>query len=132
MEQWAKRTLDFEPGTKWEYSNTNYVIVGRIVEKVSGKPLMSLLQERIFRPLGMRSVFDVDRSRLPETDAIGYYRHALGPLRVAPKEGPGWLSAAGELCMQAEDLALRVERLEQREQDRLMEAQTLPPKSELR
>src|SRR5262249_5013263 len=105
IDQWAKKPLDFEPGTKWEYSNTNYVIAGQIVEKISGKPLMELLAERGFHPLGMHSVFDVDRSRLPEADATGYYRHALGPLRPAPKEGAGWLSAAGELAMQADDLA---------------------------
>jgi D-alanyl-D-alanine carboxypeptidase len=105
IDQWAKRPLDFEPGTKWQYSNTNYVIVGQIVEKISGKPLVELLGERVFRPLAMDSVFDVDRDRLPQVDATGYYRHAFGPLRVAPKEGPGWLSAAGELAMDAEDLA---------------------------
>ena len=38
---WAKKPLDFEPGTKWQYSNTNYVIAGVIVEKVSGKPIAS-------------------------------------------------------------------------------------------
>jgi D-alanyl-D-alanine carboxypeptidase len=105
IDTWAKRSLDFDPGTKWEYSNTNYVIAGQIVEKLSGRPLMALLKERVFLPLSMHSVFDVDRHRLPQSDATGYYRHALGPLREAPKEGPGWLYAAGELSMQAEDLA---------------------------
>src|SRR5438105_2991697 len=40
MNQWAKIPLDFEPGTKWQYSNTNYVIAGVIVERVSGMPLV--------------------------------------------------------------------------------------------
>lgn len=105
IDRWAKKDLDFEPGTKWQYSNTNYVIAGQIVEKLSGKPLIALLQERIFRPLEMKSVFDVDAAPLPKTDAIGYYRHALGPLRPAPKEGRGWLTATGELSMTAEDLS---------------------------
>ncbi|MFL6466187.1 MAG: hypothetical protein ACJ73N_17485 [Bryobacteraceae bacterium] len=43
---------------------------------------------------------------MPSTDPAGYYRHALGPLRPAPKEGMGWLFAAGELAMSARDLAL--------------------------
>ncbi len=106
MDKWAKRPLDFDPGTKWQYSNTNYVIAGQIIEKLSGQPLMALLSERVFKPLGMKSVFDVDKGPLPEKDATGYYRHALGPLRRAPKEGAGWLSAAGELSMPAGDLAL--------------------------
>ncbi len=105
MEKWGKRALDFDPGTKWQYSNTNYVIAGQIVEKVSGQPLLKLLKERIFDPLHMTSVYDVDRAPLPASDASGYYRHALGPLRPAPKEGRGWLSAAGELAMTASDLA---------------------------
>jgi len=37
MDLWARKPLDFEPGTKWQYSNTNYVIAGVIIEKVSGK-----------------------------------------------------------------------------------------------
>ena len=49
LDVWAKKPLDFEPGTKWQYSNTNYVIAGRIVEIVGGKPLIEQLQERIFR-----------------------------------------------------------------------------------
>ena len=75
------------------------------MEKVSGKSLMEFLGERIFEPLGMRSVFDIDRGPLPPEDAAGYQRFALGPLRQAPKEGRGWLFAAGQLAMTAEDLA---------------------------
>jgi D-alanyl-D-alanine carboxypeptidase len=105
MAEWAKKALDFDPGTQWQYSNTNYVIAGRIVEQLAGLPLMEFLQQRIFAPLGMRTIADVNASRLGETDAIGYYRHALGPLRPAPKEAAGWLFAAGELAMTAPDLA---------------------------
>lgn len=106
LDTWGKKPLDFEPGTQWQYSNTNFVIAGRIVEAVTGRPLMDLLTERIFRPLGMKSVWNSDESKLTETDATAYYRHALGPLRVAPKEGRGWMYAAGELAMTAHDLAL--------------------------
>jgi D-alanyl-D-alanine carboxypeptidase len=106
LEVWGKKPLDFEPGTQWQYSNTNYVIAGRIVEIVGGKPLIEQLQERIFRPLKMTGVFNSDASRLPANDPTGYYRHALGPLRPAPQEGAGWMFAAGELAMPASDLAL--------------------------
>lgn len=106
IETWAKKPLDFDPGTKWQYSNTNYVIAGQIVEKVSGERLMDFLAEHVFRPLGMRSVWNSDEAKLTQVDATPYYRHALGPLRVAPKEGRGWMFAAGELAMTAHDLAL--------------------------
>jgi CubicO group peptidase (beta-lactamase class C family) len=106
LDTWAKKPLDFEPGTQWQYSNTNYVIAGRIVEAVTGSSLMDFLTQRVFRPLGMKSVWNTDETKLTQADATAYYRHALGPLRVAPKEGRGWMFAAGELAMTAHDLAL--------------------------
>jgi CubicO group peptidase (beta-lactamase class C family) len=106
LDTWAKKPLDFEPGTEWQYSNTNFVIAGRIVENITGHPLMDFLTTRIFRPLGMTSVWNSDETQLTQADATAYYRHALGPLRVAPKEGRGWMFAAGELAMTAHDLAL--------------------------
>ncbi|MGB8769240.1 MAG: serine hydrolase domain-containing protein, partial [Candidatus Korobacteraceae bacterium] len=106
MDRWARKPLDFDPGTKWQYSNTNYVIAGVIVEKVSGEPLLRLLSQRVFTPLGMKSVADTNENKLPPTDPSGYLRYALGPLHPAPKEGKGWMFAAGELAMTAHDLAL--------------------------
>jgi D-alanyl-D-alanine carboxypeptidase len=105
LDLWARKPLDFDPGTEWQYSNTNFVIAGLIVEKASGLPLLPFLSEHIFVPLGMKSVMNIDQERLTETDATGYLRYALGPPRIAPKEGKGWLFAAGELAMPAEDLA---------------------------
>lgn len=105
MDLWARKPLDFDPGTKWQYSNTNYVIAGVIIEKVSGMPLLSFLQKNIFTPLNMTSVANTDQEKLGDTDPTGYMRYALGPLRPAPKEGRGWLFAAGELAMPASDLA---------------------------
>jgi D-alanyl-D-alanine carboxypeptidase len=105
LDAWARKPLDFDPGTKWQYSNTNYVIAGLIVEKVSGEPLLQFLQQEIFTPLKMKSVADTDKAKLGDTDPTGYMRYALGPPRPAPKEGSGWLFAAGELAMPAEDLA---------------------------
>jgi CubicO group peptidase (beta-lactamase class C family) len=106
IDTWAKKPLDFEPGTQWQYSNTNFVIAGRIVEVVSGENYWDFLGEHIFRPLGMKSVWNSDARKLTEVDATPYIRNALGPLRVAPKEGLGWMFAAGELAMTPHDLAL--------------------------
>jgi CubicO group peptidase (beta-lactamase class C family) len=106
MDGWAKIPLDFEPGTKWQYSNTNYVIAGAIVERVSGIPLLEFLEKRIFTKLRMTSVVDTDEAALGPGDPMRYLRYALGPPRQAPKEGKGWMFAAGELAMTARDLAL--------------------------
>ena len=104
LDVWARKPLDFDPGTKWQYSNTNYVIAGLIIDKASGMSLLKFLSERVFVPLGMKSVANIDQERLGESDAVGYLRYGLGPLRPAPKEGSGWLFAAGELAMPASDL----------------------------
>jgi len=105
MDTWAKIPLDFEPGASWQYSNTNYVIAGVIVEKAARMPLLQFLSEKVFTPLDMKGVANIDEAKLSETDPTGYLRYALGPLRPAPKEGKGWLFAAGELAMPASDLA---------------------------
>ena len=105
MDRWARKPLDYEPGTKWQYSNTGYVIAGRIVEKVSGQPLFQFLKQRIFEPLGMKSVLDFDREPHADGMAEGYTQYALGPPRVVTPSAPGWLFGAGQLAMTAEDLA---------------------------
>src|SRR6185369_7518776 len=47
LERWAKQPLDFEPGTRWQYSNTNYTIAALVVEKASGMPFFRFVQTRI-------------------------------------------------------------------------------------
>lgn len=103
VDRWARKPLDFKPGTQWQYSNTGYVVAGLIVEKVAGEPLLAFLQRRIFRPLGIHAV-DQDLARGPGYPD-GYRRLALGPVRVETPAARGWLYAAGELSMSAEDLA---------------------------
>ncbi|HLY40425.1 MAG TPA: serine hydrolase domain-containing protein [Terracidiphilus sp.] len=106
LDTWATKPLDFDPGTQWQYSNTNYVIAGLIIEKVSGQRLFDFLSEHIFRPLGMKSAWNSDEKELTKTDAAPYMRNALGPLRPVPNGGEGWMFAAGELAMTAHDVAL--------------------------
>ncbi len=106
LNNWGKKPLDFEPGTQWQYSNTNYIIAGKVVEIASGMPVMKFLEKNIFTPLDMRGVLDTDAHPLEQTDAHGYIRYALGPLRPAPQDGPGWMFAAGELAMPVRDLML--------------------------
>ncbi len=103
LEKWATKPLNFDPGTKWQYSNTNYVLAGKIFEKVSGRKLVEFLRATIFTPLGMTTASDCDE-KSPE-DAAAYTRYALGPPRVVKREASGWYFAAGELCMTASDVA---------------------------
>jgi D-alanyl-D-alanine carboxypeptidase len=104
LDRWAKKPLNFEPGTKWQYSNTNYVLAGAILEKVAGQTLIDFLRGHIFDPLGMKSAGDCFET--PSAgDAAAYTRFALGPPRPVKREASGWYFAAGELCMTPSDLA---------------------------
>ena len=104
VRRWGTQPLDFPPGTAWQYSNTGYVIAGRIVEKVSGERLFDFLTTRIFKPLGMTSATDYDRRDVGPAGATGYVRAEFGPLESTPKLGEGWTFAAGDLAMTASDL----------------------------
>ena len=68
----ARKPLDFAPGTNWSYSNTGYVLLGMIIEKVSGQAYADYLKTIIFEPLGMKdSGYDRARDILKER-AAGY------------------------------------------------------------
>lgn len=101
--RWARRPLDYEPGTRWEYSNTGYVVAALIAEQAGGAPLWQLLETRLFRPLGIKPV-PLDNTNGPAFPQ-GYHRYATGPVRPARPAAHGWLWAAGELSMTAGELA---------------------------
>lgn len=101
--RWAKKPLDFAPGTQWQYSNTGYTVAGMIIEKVTGEPYLAFLDRRIFKPLGIRPL-DQDLAT-GKGFPTGYRRNALGPVRPITVPGADWMFATGELAMSATDLA---------------------------
>lgn len=103
--RWGRAPLDFPPGSRWDYSNTGYVIAGLIAERVSGRTLADLLSRGIFAPLGMTSAASIDQRPLGPGDAKGYSRVAFEPPRPASVVGQGWTFGAGGLAMTAGDLA---------------------------
>jgi CubicO group peptidase (beta-lactamase class C family) len=122
LSRWASLPLDFAPGTRWQYSNTNFVIAGLVIEKASGMPFLRFLKTRVLQPLGLNHVADLDNEPLGADEPTGYTRYGLGPPRPAPRIGSGWLFAMGQLAMTAEDLA--------RWDLALMEHRLLKPSSE--
>jgi CubicO group peptidase (beta-lactamase class C family) len=101
VKEWAGKPLDFEPDTEWQYSNTNYVLLSLIVEKVTGEPLYQFLREHVLDAAGLGdAAFNAytDRDRLKTT---GYISYALQAPRVLPLEAPGWYFGDGELAMPA-------------------------------
>ena len=104
LARYAGGELDFEPGTAWSYSNTGYILLGRVVEKVAGMPFGEVLQSRIFDPLEMtHTLYEPDPAdpRL----ARGYEIFALGPPEPNTPEAPGWVTAAGGIWSTPSDMA---------------------------
>jgi CubicO group peptidase (beta-lactamase class C family) len=100
---WAEKPLDFAPGTEWQYSNTNYVLLGLVVQKVAGAPLDQFIRERVLAPLHLDDVFNTYTQR-EKLEVTGYVSHALAPPRVLPLEATGWYFADGDLAMPATTL----------------------------
>lgn len=102
--EWATKPLDFEPGTQYQYSNTNFVLAALIVEKVAGEPFGKFLRERVLKPAGLKDVVNTysEREKLKVT---GYVSYAMQPVREQPLEGTNWYFGDGDLAMPAATLA---------------------------
>jgi hypothetical protein len=76
------KPLDFQPGEKWSYSNSGYVLLGYLIEKVSGESYEKFLQENIFTPLGMKDSGYDSSSAIIARRASGYAPSQDGPVNV--------------------------------------------------
>lgn len=103
VQKYASKPLDFDPRTRWSYSNTGFVIVGRAIEKASGASLAEFVEKVIFRPAGMNNA-SYDPKTLKDV-ATGHTSFALGPPEVSPPESANWLFGAGDIYASARDLA---------------------------
>jgi CubicO group peptidase (beta-lactamase class C family) len=72
----AAPQLGFDPGSRWQYSNSNYLLLGQIVERVSGETLPQFLKTRIFAPLDVDMIMD-PVSAIPQK-AVSYEKHVGG------------------------------------------------------
>ncbi len=97
----AAQPLDFAPGSRYEYSNTNFVVLGRIVELLDGRPLAQIARERILVPAGMaESSFSGEVASFAATG----YDDAAGR-KTTPPFDLSWLYGGGDLVTTASDLA---------------------------
>ncbi|MGW4894939.1 serine hydrolase [Kitasatospora sp. NPDC004240] len=95
----------FAPGQGWRYSNTNYVLVGMLIEKVTGRGWAEEVERRIIRPLGLRSTSMPTTSPfVPGPHAHGYFKTAAGPADVTLLN-PSMADAAGAGISTTADLA---------------------------
>jgi len=101
----------FAPGTDWAYSNTNTVLLGIVIQKVTGQPLAEALKRQLFAPLGLRETLLPSFRPLPKPYASGYtYQTLNGRLGDATFNTPTATWAAGGIVSTVPDL-LRAARL---------------------
>jgi len=102
-----KHEPGFAPGTRWDYSNTNYILAGMIIEKATGRSWATEVRDRILRPLALRhTAAPVDRPYLPAPHAEGYQQWAPGgELTDTTVFNPTAADAAGGMITTPTDLA---------------------------
>ncbi|MFZ3496805.1 serine hydrolase domain-containing protein [Streptomyces sp. 5.8] len=101
-----KHPVNFEPGAKFEYSNTNLILLGLVVEKITGRPIHEVIGQDVVKPAGLssRTLFPVG-SEFPEPHAHGYTNDLPGGKIVdATDFDPSWAWAAGAMVSDLEDL----------------------------
>ena len=96
--------LLFSPGTAFDYSNTNTVLLGLVVEAVSGQSLKTFVEENIIKPAGLtHTIFPVG-GEMPSPHANGYIALPDGKVVDATNWDPSWGWAAGNMISTLEDM----------------------------
>jgi CubicO group peptidase (beta-lactamase class C family) len=100
----VSKPLEFAPGTNWGYSHTNYVILGRVLEKITGMPLDRAMQLYVFAPLRMRQTAAFSTPYIPEPAMHAYSSERRADLGIKAEVpfyeestywNPSWTTAAG-------------------------------------
>jgi D-alanyl-D-alanine carboxypeptidase len=94
----------FPPGSRFDYCNTNTVLLGLVVEKVAGQPLGAFIDQNIVKPEGLsRTVFPTGGA-MPRPHAHGYFRMPDGRMVDATDWNPSWGWAAGNMISTLDDM----------------------------
>ena len=105
VEKIRNEPFDFDPGGRFNYSNSGYFLLGLIVEKVSGKSYGEYLGEKFFSPLGMKNTGLHRRGFEPAGEALGYTRGGKDYRRAVDWD-MSWAGGAGALYSTVRDLGL--------------------------
>lgn len=95
--------LEFEPGSKMQYSNSGYFVLGKIIENVTGKSYSQVLEERIFKPLLMLNSGVISNKKVVKNKAYGYIK-LNDTIMLAPYFNPSGAFSAGSIYSTVEDL----------------------------
>ncbi|MGW4205495.1 serine hydrolase domain-containing protein, partial [Streptomyces sp. NPDC004726] len=101
------RPLTVTPGSAYSYSNTNFVVAGMLIEKLTGNPVRTEYRERIIEPLGLRDTFYVHPdTAVPGRHAKGYLTpdEAGAPLVDSTRQTVSWAQSAGAVISSTRDL----------------------------
>lgn len=101
------RPARFEPGLGWSYSNTNYLLVRLLVERVTGRPFAEELRRRILAPLDLAGTLVPDGPELPAPHAHAYYRYGDAGTRQTvdiTRHDPSWVAGGGDMISTTRDL----------------------------
>lgn len=93
----------FEPGARWDYAHTNFVVLGYVLEKITQKPIAQLLQERIFDKLDLKKTTSSLLPALPEP-VLHAYTSERGKYEESTYWSPSWVSFSGLVSSNIEDL----------------------------
>lgn len=100
----AREPMWFPAGTKWQYDNTGYVVLGMLIEKIAGRPWGTDMAERFFKPLGLTQTYDCQNTALISHRVRGYTKQG-GKWVNAPYLAMSQPYAAGALCSTIEDIS---------------------------
>ncbi|GAA4833356.1 serine hydrolase domain-containing protein [Kitasatospora terrestris] len=100
-----KHDNTFDPGAQFQYSNSNLILLGLVVEKVSGRPLAEFIHDRVLRPAHLRHTLFPVGNEFPDPHPRGYTDQTLsGATEDATDWNPSWAWAAGSMISDLQDL----------------------------
>ncbi len=108
----VSKPMMFEPGTNWGYSHTNYVVLGRVLEKIAGMPLAQAMQAYIFKPMNLEQTQSLDTPQIPQPALHSFSSERREDLGISPGKpfyeestfwNPSWTTGKG--AVQITDIA---------------------------
>jgi D-alanyl-D-alanine carboxypeptidase len=99
-----RHPLEFPPGSKFDYCNTNTVLLGLVVEKVSGQSLASFIEQNILKPEGLTHTVFPKGAEIPSPHSHGYFKMPDGKIVDATDWNPSWGWASGNMISTLDDM----------------------------